>query len=658
MTFHVSVKDQKHMGLGTFEDVIVIAACKDYECKEHIEGSPQQVSVRYLVRSVWTAQPEEVSITHVLGGGTTGPKGVAIQNPLSLEWTAQADKDWIRLSPTSSTWLGVEIDSSSLDFGNHEGSITVLFPTDNYRIVVPVRFQFMPMSITPNQLVFGGEDGQDLQDQELILQLINIGNTPTRSQAWSATVDVGNGPQWLRISPTSGTLSSSTPSNRLIARVDPTGLGSGTHTGSVKFTVLEEGRPMTYTLPVSLKLVEHKLWVPDNGVSLVSTPSTSKLTHTVKVKDRTGQLPARWTASTNQLWLSVTLNGGDTLTMTANPAGLAPDTLHLATVTLSPVEASMEREHLQVGLWVGSRPSNSRDTLTAPYQDIETDPVRPYVYAHNGTDLFVFNVYTAELVTRLMGLGLLLGEMSISTDGSTLYVLSESRRVIPVNLATMTRGTPWSLENSTMDLAYVRPNGHGLIVTGSGGIYSGIHDAATGARIPQVPGQSRFYGFLRTNKEGTTLCQEGGPLACFHLRYTDRQSGSVFLSPRGAVYRRPTDVAINSEGTRVYSAPSESSGFSVAVHDGWMMEQTATWAYDAQPSALAIGPDEQLFVAISDRSGSTDVRVHDEAGTILGTYRAAPPGSAIRSRQLKLSGDGKRLVTLSDGPTLDLLSVP
>ena len=54
---------------------------------------------------------------------------------------------------------------------------------------------------------------------------------------------------------------------------------------SSTFTSTVKGVTVNQKIPVSLTLTAHKPWVFDNGVALVSTPSASKLTHTVKVKD-------------------------------------------------------------------------------------------------------------------------------------------------------------------------------------------------------------------------------------------------------------------------------------------------------------------------------------------------------------------------------------
>ncbi len=89
-------------------------------------------------------------------------------------------------------------------------------------------------------------------------------------------VDTGSQPRWLQLSETSGGVSGAP--RTLTVRVDPAGLPAGLHTALLNFTTTVEGRAFTWTVPVSLSLVAHKLWVADNGVGLVHTPAVSTLT--------------------------------------------------------------------------------------------------------------------------------------------------------------------------------------------------------------------------------------------------------------------------------------------------------------------------------------------------------------------------------------------
>ncbi len=71
-----------------------------------------------------------------------------------------------------------------------------------------------------------------------------------------------------------------------------------------------------------------------------------------------------------------------------------------------------------------------------------------------------------------------------------------------------------------------------------------------------------------------------------------------------------------------------------------------------------MGPDDRFYGACGVWDSPTDVWVYDAAGTNLGSCSVAPVGKPILDGQLKVSGDGKRLVVLTHGPTLDFLSTP
>ncbi len=666
-TIEVSPKLPAAVGIKTVTDQVLIAACEDPQCDRHIKGSPAQVDVSYTVRSRFSSRQGFSSLSYVLGDGLLPSSSLFIASLGSIDWVATANQPWIRLPKSRGQTpepVMMELDreqGARLPVGSYQGEVTFSNPealVENR--VFPVTLQVVPptLSLSSSELTFGGADGTELSPRTLNLSL----NTGNNAYPWTATIDTGSGPQWLSLSSTSGTVSHD-PFNptQLTVSVDPTGLPHGTHTGKVTFTASVKGVTVTQTLPVSLTLVAHKLWVSDNGVGLVSTPSASKLTHTVTVKDVVGQNPAPWTASSNQPWLSVTSSDSRTLTVTANPAGLTADTLHLATVTLSPQDSSLGGDTVQVGLWVGARASNSRDTLTTTGRELEMDPIRPYVYVHDGLNLSVYNVYTASLVASLPSLGGNLGAMTLSTDGSTLYVLDQGTQIIPVKLATMTASRPWySSSRPSSDLTYARPNGRGVVFTTE----ARVHDADHGS-VLRVEGA---YEYWRDNMsqatasvDGSVLCGRGGSLVCLDMSHPslsdDINIRSIVLSRRGVAqaggegYRQ---IALQQDGSRVYAALRNQ--FRINTYDTRNMSTLPQRGGDAYVDHVAVGLDDRLYAVSHASNGPHVVGVFDDAGSSLATYTVAPAANSVVG--LGVSGDGKRFVTLTNLPTLELISTP
>jgi hypothetical protein len=667
ITVSVTPKDPATVGVGTFTDQVIINACADSWCKRHLDGSPKTVSVTYTVRNRLGVHPAALAFAYVRGSSPLPSSKTLSLQGTSVHWTAVADMSWIQLSAGSGTTpgsLAVGLEPSGLEAGHHQGSITLNNNDTGESVVVPVTVQVAAptLSASPSALAFSGLEGRYLPAQPLSLSL----DTGSSAYEWTATVDTEGGSQWLFLSSTSGVVSSSPTA--LAVSVNTAGLPGGTYSGSLTFTTTVAGQTLSRSVPVSLSLAT-PLWVPDNGVALVSTPSVSKLSHTVTVKDRWGTSRTAWTASSDQPWLSVTPSGisGDNLTVVARPAGLEPNTVHHAQVIVSfGGDSARGNEIIRVGLWVGDGSPNNLDTVAGTYQAIETDPVRPYVYVHNGGGtLYVYNIYTASLVTSITGVATTLGGMTISSDGSTLYVLDTvlPRRIIPVNLASLTPGMSWSLNeststNSTTQLAYARPNGQGAVLTNS----SKIFEAATGAPFRNVTGtfNNSPTGGIAASLDGSLICSLWNgyyspySLYCYGLRYTELNGGSLTLtarpsSPYGVGYNS-VDLAINHDGSRVYVAAGSPSSF--VVHDGQTMNTLPSLVADTSPNAVEVGPDNRLYGTANTRYGAKDLWAYDNTGTALGSYRLAGYAKIVLERQLKLSGDGKRLVVLTDEPSL------
>jgi hypothetical protein len=666
LPIEVTPKQTQATGSGTLTDQIAIVACLDEQCEKHIAGSPAIISVTYTVRSRLVSNPAELSFTHVLGSDTpVSEKALSVQSPLASQWEASASPRWIRLSGTTSGptpgGVSVGIDTRALSLGAHHGSVILKSPLTGETLDVPVTLQVKPatLSTTPSTVSLGGEDGLELS-LPLALGLDTGGN----AYDWTAEVDTGGGPAWLQLSSTSGKASSSAAA--LTVSADPTGMKEGVYSGRLRFTSRVEGQTVTREVPVSLLLAPHKLWVPDNGVGLVSTPSVSRLTHTVKVKDNWGLSTTPWTASADQPWLSVTPGGtsGGGLTLTANPDGLAADNIHYATVTLRYDDGHVRgSETIRVGLWVGSSSPRSKDFVyvdTGTFSVVATDPIRPYAYVPTDDQtVAVFNLYTASLVTTLTGFSGYPGRLAVSSDGSTLYVLlTTTNRVLPVDLDTFTLGASSSVgwSGSYSDLTYVRPQGHGLLLANGGAIY----DPSVGQAITLVT--SGFGLSTSASLDGSLFCgskSDGATssLNCYGLRYSDVGGGIATVTPRGRFTSYSSDVALTQDGSRMY-ATSGASG-TIAVHDGRTAETLSPLtAGSFCCSAVEVGPDDRIYAAdLSYGYGTDDVWVFDETGTLLHSFRVTFSSSHFNQDSLRISGDGRRLVALS-WDTLVLVTPP
>ncbi|MFP2907920.1 YncE family protein [Pyxidicoccus sp. 3LFB2] len=625
----------------------------------------QSVPVSLSVQNRLVVTPEALSFDHVLGSSTRpGSAALSLQGT-GVHWSVSASPGWIQLSGAASgvtpASLSVGVNPAGLPVGTHEGDITLTNTDTGEVTTVPVALRVVApsLSTSPGSLSFSSSDMESPPAKSLSLSL----ETGTATHGWTATLDTGGGAQWLKLSSTSGTVSAS--GTTLSVSVDSTGLQGGTYSASIVFTATVEGQRVSRTVPVSLAIHGY-LWVADNGVGLVSTPSVSKLSHTVTVKDSLGQPLSSWEARSSHAWLSVT--GGGTsgeLTLTANPASLTDNTLHLAEVSIAHGDTPDQvSEVVKVGLWVGTAVTNGQDTLPIAYRVVETDPIRPHAYVHNGAgSLFVYNLYTAGLVATLTNLGSSLGAMTVSSDGSTLYVLdATAQRIIPVDLGTLTAGTPWPVSSSSQGwLTYTRPQGHGLVLTHGGQIF----EPTTGAVVTLVTGRMPSgMAELSASQDGSLFCGINTgispyTMSCSALQYTSR-TGAVTITARGSgpfgVGSNGRDVAVNHDGSRVYAASG--APYSFTVYDGQTLSVLTQLPADAYPNAVEVGPDNRLYGAASVWYGPRDVWVYDNAGLPLGSYDLSGYARNILERQLKVSGDGKRFVVLTDDPRLVFVTAP
>jgi len=59
-------------------------------------------------------------------------------------------------------------------------------------------------------------------------------------------------------------------------------------------------------------------------------------------------------------------------------------------------------ETVKVGFWVSASTPNPTDTIPGVFDEIITDPVRPYAYVHKGgAQIEVYNVHTAAVIATI-----------------------------------------------------------------------------------------------------------------------------------------------------------------------------------------------------------------------------------------------------------------
>jgi len=233
--------------------------------------------------------------------------------------------------------------------------------------------------------------------------------------------------------------------------------------------------------------------------------------------------------------------------------------------------------------------------------------------------------------------------MAVSNDGQQLWAIDLNNfRIVPVDLTNWNVGTAWDLSNAIIShprLAYARTNGQAVVIATDGRLY----DAGTGTprytyMTPSFDADFRVVASLK----GNVFCYP----TCRSLDYSDLNGGNFVVGPLLPSSLGSRDGAINADGTRVYSAsgwPYECTGRDVTT--GLTVQTLPVGAY---PENVEIGPDGKIFCgkATAVFTGDYAVYVYTSGGVEVGRYLPADGG--LLERQLAISGDGVRMITISD----------
>jgi len=589
---------------------------------------------------------------------------IGMNNGAVLSWTAATPPadSWLVLNRTSGTAsdpLGVSVNpaNGTLASGTYNSSISLQGSSggSTFGKTVNVTMTLTKATLTPNpvSVTLGGANGRDFSGVPVQLSL----NTGVNSFSWNSTAS-----SFIQRSPPSGSVSA-TPQT-LTLTPNATGLTGGTHSGSVTFSTQINGDTVSTNLPVTFNQESHKLLVDGNGVAFAKTPTLSKLTQTLRVRDNLG-LATPWTATADQSWLSVTASGtaDANIVFTANPTGLTPDSLNLATVTIASSDASVENtEKVRVGLWVGLADPTAT-TISVTTANVAADPIRPYAYAAVGRDISVYNIHTGLPVTTIMGVAAVastVGYMTVSHDGSMLYAVdTTSSKIVPVNLDSSAVGTAFSFTSfsSLKVIDYTRTNGVELIISGSGGqIFN-----ATGTLFP-----STFAGntVVTASRGGTRLCTvdvgvSAYSISCPTLDFTSLNGGQLLLGNTftvSGISGNGMDVALKGNGATLYVASGGVTELSAYLTSGQNPTYVGSGLSPAptglHPNNAEIAADGRIIASAANPGfGTADVWIFDANGAPLATRKIAAGGSdQIFNRQLRISGDGIRLITISGDP--------
>jgi Viral BACON domain len=656
--------DPVGMASGNYSGAIVVSSAGN--------GS-LNITVSYVVKSPALQVGELYSNNQLSFYGTNGAiiqpqvANVKTNNGRPATWTATSNTSWLKIGKAAGTTpdtieVGVHPELANLASGSYGALINFSAVIDGQTVssvaTVNLTLNKPFIQISPQEIKLGGPAGHDLTPQPILL---------TMDTGTPITWNVAASEPWIKLDKTTFT----TLVNQYqlpVVSVSPNAatLAKGKYSGRLTFTAKVNGDNLLYDLPVSMAVDSHRLLLSDSGVALAKTPGLSKLTRSVKITENFGA-EANWNAVSDVPWLSVTPTGktAGTLVLTADPASLAQDKLYLATVSVGSPDTTIENsEKIRVGFWVGSSGLASTLKINSAFVEAKADPIRPYVYVHNGaSDISVFHIYTGAEIAKISAVAPQLGGMQISSDGKTLYVINRTEsNIIPIDLDTRSVAAGWPFAANPFQIvpfkmAYIRANGFGALIISDGYAYH----AQTGARLFS---QSNNWGDVLSVARNAPIMfstQSGyayyGYLrSVFDYSYADNAFYVTSSLPNGYYFSGPTeDIFPRADASRVYIASSGQSDF--IQFNGNDLSYIGSLPGAGSPNNILLGMDDRIFAGSSAPNGAIDIWVYDKNGFPVTTLRAAGPSKSLLKRQLILSGDGLVLIALTDDPTLQIIPI-
>lgn len=621
-------------------------------------------SASQLVRSRFKAGLKTTSIVSGTAGGEITPITITTDGS-GLTWSVTSTNNYLSFSNTTGNagdTLTATAKSNSMATGSYLDWI-VLTANDGQTVSLPVSITLSraALVISGTNLSLGGALGRTLSSLIIPFSL----NTGSNFWPWL----LSNIPSWLTPSAVSGMVNGNGTSVTLTSQITQAPVGTTTIPLNLSAQVNNDTITTIFTV-VTHHLDTHRLLASRNGVALSQTFVGSLTSQTLQIRDNFG-LSTAWKASSDQSWLTVTGSGttagsGSALTLTANATLMPLNTVSYATVTITSTDSSVASEKVRVGFWRSLTGAFTQTALTS-YSQIIADPIRPYVYANNGTaTVDIYNVYTGAKVGSINTGASTLGEIAVSSDGLALYALDKSAgKVSVIALSSLTVVNTWPIHASSGNNAHmlvIRPNGVDVVLLSDGTSYHGIdggflgNNAATGSLTASADGLH-----LYTQNEGITP----SIISRYDVDYTDVDGGKLivnYVAPTGSAGGNGQDIAVSADGSKLYVANKTPIGADSGAYKcfGINPNDLSTTGPlpggEASTNNVEVTVDGRVICASSNTTANA-IWVHSATGALLKSYGIPSSAKGLLTRQLVASSDGMVIIAAANSAYLTFISI-
>jgi len=338
--------DAHGLAPGTYEGNVTVRATG-------AEDSVKTVSVTFVVqRAGLIVTPG--AITH----GTNVNSDEAWTDQLSISnsgngilvWTASDNRPWIILGTVAGTGSGtvpVTISSAGLSPGTYNGEIVITAPGAEgspQRVEVTLNVFEPGLSVTPGSV----RDSAAVGSVTPVTKTLSVGNTGGGAITWTAT----NSQPWVSLSATAG---AAPPASNVTVTLNPAGLPQGTYRDTIVVSSPQATNDPV-RIPVQFDVVRAVLTVEPPAINdAVVFGNSTKQVHSLAITN-SGRGAFSWSAVKDADWIALSAPSGTgdaTLTVTLDPAGMAPGTYTGHVVVASP-DADGSPKTVDVTLTIGS----------------------------------------------------------------------------------------------------------------------------------------------------------------------------------------------------------------------------------------------------------------------------------------------------------------
>ncbi|CAN5167712.1 hypothetical protein BH10PSE17_BH10PSE17_04940 [soil metagenome] len=627
------------LAVGTYKGAIVVRA-----------SDGQTVSVPFSAQVIPTSF--SLGSTFLQFSGVNGavippyPLDVRYLTAAQSPWRATTTAPWLTLSQTtgpSPSRISVQPDPRIGPLASGAYSATTTFSSD---IVADVLVNTSLILLRPTLsggggVTVGGPKGRDLTVAQSTPTPVSI---DTGANRWPYTVT--NLPTWLTSSTPTGTVDGSGTS---IGFVSSAAAPAGSRSATVSVNAAVNGDRVSLPVTVTLDADQRRLLASEYGVGFSSSPVGSVLARTLKIRDNFGGVLS-WTATSSASWLSVTSSGstptgGGTLSLSANAASLPLDAMSYATVTVQTTTPNVSPVLIRIGLWKGSAAPTATATLAAEYYSIVADPIRPLFYATGrGSSIEIYNPYLGQRVATIPNLGTYLTSMSVSADGSKLYVVDlDAHALVVVDLDTRTKLASLPLIDSLPSpppVLAIKPNGVDLVLVGGQGAFRDGHNV----------GRFMFYDDIAARRDGSEIF---GWSTRRTLDFSEMSGGMVFLD-NSATYPDGFggfDIAVSRDGTKLYGLGDRRCQ---------IVDASTNLSIGNLPASNGVNNTEALsdgrvLCGVSGVYEPIDLWLWSASGALLRTFKLTGYAKSINDGSLVVTPDGFFGAVLTDEPSIVLV---